>query len=442
MNGINARQAFGEKLRIYNLFPKLAGSMTEWLKHIPRIAAMGFNAIYVNPFHYSGFSGSLYSVSEYYKFKDEFIDHNCGQSPEAQLKTVIARTHQYGMKFIMDLVINHTAIDSPLTKEHPAWYLKDNAGNILNPFVIEEDGKKVVWGDLAEIDNENSSDLDGLYKYWLDMITYYMRLGVNGFRCDAAYKIPTKLWNYILSNIRKEFPESLFLAETLGCEIKDVIKLAEAGFDYTFNSAKYWNYNDPWLLNQYKLSYEKTKGIPSIGFPESHDTRRLFEETNSNLSAVKQKHQFVAFFSSGLMIPLGFEYGFKKRINVVNTNSSDYETNTGIDISDFIKTVNEIKKNHAVFNEECAIEIVDQSNWQNVICIRKSDFNETERALIIINKDVNNYQNVYFDSISNAVGTKQKVMDISPEYRLDNVNERFEYNLRPGQVIVLYSKIK
>ena len=61
-----------EGLRIYNLFPTLAGSIADWTAELPRIAAMGFNAVYVNPFHYPGFSGSLYAVKDYYKLNPRF----------------------------------------------------------------------------------------------------------------------------------------------------------------------------------------------------------------------------------------------------------------------------------------------------------------------------------------------------------------------------------
>jgi len=428
-----------EKLRIYNLFPKLAGNMTEWTQHIPRIAEMGFNAIYVNPFHYCGFSGSLYSPSDYYRFNDQFIDNNSHIPPADQLKNFISKLHQHGMKFIMDLVINHTAIDSPLVKEHPEWYLRDDTGKVLNPFAVEHDGNKVVWGDLAEIDNEGSKDIDNLYKYWLDMIMHYMAMGVDGFRCDAAYKVPVKLWKYLNRNIRAKYPGALFLAETLGCEIHQVIALAEAGFDYTFNSAKYWNFNEPWLLKQYWQSYDKVRGIPSIGFPESHDTARLFEELKGNFNAIMQRYQFIAFFSSALMIPMGFENGCRKRLNVVTTTPSDMEP-TGTDISDAIKKINAIKKSYKILNEECNLEIVDQANWSNVFCFRKTSFDGSERILVILNKDVNNYQGVHFENVNGAIGSDSKVVDISPMYTLDAVSPNFEYNLRPGQVIVLYSK--
>ena len=64
-----------EGLRIYNLFPTLAGSIADWTATLPRIAAMGFNAVYVNPFHYPGFSGSLYAVKDYYRLNPRFRPH-------------------------------------------------------------------------------------------------------------------------------------------------------------------------------------------------------------------------------------------------------------------------------------------------------------------------------------------------------------------------------
>ena len=49
--------------RIYNLFPLLAGPVPQWSEHLERIAAMAFDWVFVNPFHYPGFSGSLYALS-------------------------------------------------------------------------------------------------------------------------------------------------------------------------------------------------------------------------------------------------------------------------------------------------------------------------------------------------------------------------------------------
>ena len=53
--------------RIYNLFPLLAGPVPQWSDHLERIAAMAFDWVFVNPFHYPGFSGSLYAIKDYYR---------------------------------------------------------------------------------------------------------------------------------------------------------------------------------------------------------------------------------------------------------------------------------------------------------------------------------------------------------------------------------------
>ena len=49
---------------IYNLFPRLVGPADRWPDHAARAAAMGFNWLYLNPWHYPGFSGSLYAPKE------------------------------------------------------------------------------------------------------------------------------------------------------------------------------------------------------------------------------------------------------------------------------------------------------------------------------------------------------------------------------------------
>ena len=86
------------------------------------------------------------------------------------------------MKPIMDLVINHTAIDSPLVEAYPSWYVRDEKGEVVHPSAIDpEDARKVtVWGDLAEIDNQKSEDLDRLWDYWRDLVRFYTMLGFEG----------------------------------------------------------------------------------------------------------------------------------------------------------------------------------------------------------------------------------------------------------------------
>jgi starch synthase (maltosyl-transferring) len=56
--------------RIYNLFPPLAGSVPDWTSHLRRIAGMNFDWVFVNPFHATGASGSIYAIKDPYSLSD------------------------------------------------------------------------------------------------------------------------------------------------------------------------------------------------------------------------------------------------------------------------------------------------------------------------------------------------------------------------------------
>src|SRR6516162_1190138 len=125
-----------EGLRIYNLFPTLAGTVRQWHEHLPRIAAMGFNAVYVNPFHYPGFSGSLYAVKDYYRLNPRFRGDEPGDD-DALLEGFTQAAQANGLRVIMDLVVNHTSKDSELVADHPDWFAHDARGEIVSPFATD-----------------------------------------------------------------------------------------------------------------------------------------------------------------------------------------------------------------------------------------------------------------------------------------------------------------
>nr|MDO8119085.1 alpha-amylase family glycosyl hydrolase [Candidatus Sigynarchaeota archaeon] len=362
--------------RVYNLFPRIVGTVDQWYKHLDRIVAMGFNWIYLNPLNYPGFSGSLYAVKDFYKFNPIFTppgttDDEFSWDP---LKEFISACHKKKIKFMYDLVINHTAIDSDLVKDHKDWYVikcvvaEKSSGRVIMQcprdeppnkrhfrepaFIIEEriahpmaidpaDARKVtIWGDLAEIDNHASTDKDNLLQYWKDLVSFYLDMGIDGFRCDAAYKVPPETWKPLIEHARVQKPSTMFVAETLGCRIEELERTVMSGFDYIYNSSKYWDFTQPWLLEQYE---QFRKHAPSIGFPESHDTHRLAAETGKREDVQKFRYLFSAFFSAGVMMPVGYEFGFQRQLNVVETRPTHWEQNI-FDISTFITKVNEFKK--------------------------------------------------------------------------------------------------
>src|SRR3977135_976110 len=125
-----------EGLRIYNLFPRLAGPIAGWTAQLPRIASMAFNAVYINPFHYPGFSGSLYAVKDYYRLNPRFRGRARGSGDEL-LAAFTAASAGRGLRVIMDLVVNHTSKDSELVARRPDWFARGEGGEMLSPHAVD-----------------------------------------------------------------------------------------------------------------------------------------------------------------------------------------------------------------------------------------------------------------------------------------------------------------
>lgn len=364
---------------IYNLFMPVIGSVDNWMQHVERAADLGFNWTFLNPIQFPGESGSLYSIRDYDKLNPLFFPQESAEQQFKAFEGFVKLSREKGVEVMVDLVINHTAHDSPLLEEHKEWFKWLEDGTIAHPGAMDN-GHWVIWGDLAEIDNENSSDKAGLYEFWWQIIKHMIDIGVTGFRCDAAYKVPNDLWRLLIGRAKDLNEECTFFAESLGCPFEDNLALAQAGFDYTFNSGKWWDYRGDWFLDQLKDGAGRTR---SICFPESHDTDRLMEEFRGDVERVKQHYTFTGLITSGVMIVSGFEYGFKKRCHVVKSKPEDWE---GIneDLSGHIKKINKIKANHPVFQEDNYVEKINIGT-DNIMALKKTRLDRSESVLILLN---------------------------------------------------------
>jgi starch synthase (maltosyl-transferring) len=418
-------------MKIYNLFPLLAGPLSHWKPHLERAASMGFDWIFVNPIQATGQSGSLYSIKDYFGINPALLARDSTASPEAQVREMIGDAERLGLSMMVDLVINHCAYDAPLLKEHPEWFVKDGK-RIAHPSCTHE-GEEVIWRDLARFDHRHTSDPEGLYRYCLKIVQYLIGLGFKGLRCDAAYQLPSGFWRRLIEDVRKTHPDTVFAAETLGCSAEQTKETARAGFDFIFNSSKWWDFGSPWLLEQYHLTRDT---VPSISFPESHDTPRLFAEVHGNVDAMKQRYLFAALFSAGVMLPMGFEFGFRKPLHVVETRPSDWET-PAIDLTGYIKYINGIKSRYPVFNEESITEVLVHHANPSILLIWKAASHNHGQALIILNKDIWNRQCFATDNLHQYVQSAAPLVDVSPEWRMDYLPAPFEFDLHPGMGRIL-----
>ena len=367
---------------IYNIFPSLLGDVDKWVPHVERAVEMGFNWIFINPIHLTGASGSLYAIRDYFYFNPAFFPGDSFEAQKDRLGHFVAQCREMGAEVMIDLVINHTAYDNPLTRDHRNWYKLNGDGSIKNPGAKDDSapGGYVVWGDLNEIDNEHSSDRNNLWEYWWRVVEMYLSCGVRGFRCDAAYQIPNDLWRMLVERAKSKHPETRFFAESLGCPMDQTIGLAKSGHDYVFNSGKWWDYRQDWFIDQLRMGQGQ---LSSICFPESHDTERLANEWHGDLDRVKQHYLMTTLISSGVLILLGFEYGFMKKPHVVHTHPHDYE-GAHYDLTDYIREVNSLKRGHRVFAEDNRVERLDSGD-DGVLALRKATLDGKEAGLLLFN---------------------------------------------------------
>ena len=426
--------------RIYNLFPLLAGAVDTWESHLDRIAAMGFNWVFVNPFHYPGFSGSLYAVKDYYRL-NPIVEGASTRSNDELIAGFAAAAEKRGLSVMMDLVVNHTAKDSVLAQEHPEWFEREADGSLRSPFAVDPDThEKTVWADLAEIDYRDRPERAELIEYFTEVIQHYVGLGIRGFRCDAAYKVPKVVWRKLIRAGRKVGADAVFAAENLGGMLEEVEALRSAGFDYLFNSSKWWDFRQSWLLEQ----YEQFRSIAgSVSFPETHDTPRLAADLAAEgVTAVddverryRQAYLFAAVFSSAVMIPIGYEFGFRRNLHVVETRPEDWEK-PAFDLSGYIGEVNRMKASAPVLNEEGPQRLIPFEN-SRIVCLLRRAMRGKPWAVTLINTDQDSSGSVRVKGLEPDI---REGREITPGNEGRAFTAGSEVALEPGEVRVFVNK--
>lgn len=369
---------------IYNLFPTLVGPVDGWVAHAERARAMGFNWVYVNPYHYPGFSGSLYAIKEYDRLHPALEPRGARPAMDA-LAEAFRAIRALGLEVMADLVVNHTSRDSALVTSHPNWFRCGDGAELASPRVADPDDarKVIVWGDLVEVDNAGSPDREALWRFWEGLVDRALDLGVTGFRCDAAYKVPAPLWRRLSARAKDRAPRALFVAETLGCTPEEIAALGGVGFDYFYNSSKWWDLVAPWYPDQ----HERFRTVaPSVSFPESHDTPRLAAETGGSEAVQRQRYALAALLSGGVQMTVGYEFGFQRALDVVKTRPVDWEE-PRFDLAAFLRRVNGLKASHPLLRGEGLLRPLDWGAPAVTVLRRWADEVGTHRGVIVVNRD-------------------------------------------------------
>jgi len=178
------------------------GTFADVILDLARIRALGVDYLWLMPIypigqlHRKGSLGSPYSIRDYRDVNPEYGSLD-------DFRKLVRRSHDHGLKVILDVVFNHTSHDSDLVRDHIAWFHRGADGG---PF------RAVTgWTDIAGFKHPNAE----LSEYLIDTLLYWTRFDIDGFRCDVASLLPKEFWSAARRAVDAVRPGMLWLAESI-----------------------------------------------------------------------------------------------------------------------------------------------------------------------------------------------------------------------------------
>lgn len=248
----------------YELFPRstggrdahghpVHGTFATAAAALPRIAAMGFDVVYLPPIHPIG--------HVHRKGRNNSVTAEPGDvgSPWAigsaegghdavhpELGTVddfddfVAAARGLGMEVALDLALQ-CAPDHPWARAHRQWFTELPDGSIA---YAENPPKK--YQDIYPLNFDN--DPRGLYDEVLRVVLHWVAHGVTIFRVDNPHTKPPDFWAWLIAAVKATNPDVLFLSESFTRPAR-LYGLAKLGFTqsysyFTWRTAK-------WELEQF-----------------------------------------------------------------------------------------------------------------------------------------------------------------------------------------------
>jgi starch synthase (maltosyl-transferring) len=252
----------------YEFFPRSCtedavrhGRLVDCEVRLRAAAAMGFDVVYLPPIHPIG------RINRKGENNTEQMQPDDVGSPWAigaeegghreihpQLGALedfhrfIAAARNHGLEVALDIAFQ-CAPDHPYVREHPEWFLKRPDGSVqyaenppkkyqdIYPLYFETEAWRSLWDELV------------------DVVRFWAQQGVRIFRVDNPHTKPFAFWEYLIANLKREYPDALFLAEAF-TRPAVMYRLAKLGFtqSYTYFT---WR-NTKWELTQYFTELTQT----------------------------------------------------------------------------------------------------------------------------------------------------------------------------------------
>lgn len=278
-----------------------------------------------NPHIIKGLAGSPYAITDYYDI-DPDIAVNVPKRIE-EFENLVTRTHEAGMKVIIDFVPNHVGRqyhsdakpagikDLGADDDNTLYFGRDNnfyyiPRQLFAPSIDLGSGKDAYsefpakatgndcftafpgpydWYETVKLNygidyGDGSRHFSPIPDTWFKMLhilRYWAAKGIDGFRCDMAHMVPLEFWTWAIPNVKEHFPHIIFIAEIYDVGLYRSF-INEGGFDYLYDKVNLYdtlravqchNHSAATITN----CWQTVDGISDhmLNFLENHDEQRF-----------------------------------------------------------------------------------------------------------------------------------------------------------------------
>ncbi|KIJ55238.1 glycoside hydrolase family 133 protein [Sphaerobolus stellatus SS14] len=152
-------------LVILTVVSKWMGELSEWREYLKEASERGYNMLHYTPLQQCGESGSPYSIAEQLAFDEKLVGKVPKEEGVKKVREALKVAYEeFGLLSLTDVVMNHTANNSPWLLSHPeAGFSPFNTPHLapaleLDNAILEFSGNLSAMGLPTRV--ESQSDLD------------------------------------------------------------------------------------------------------------------------------------------------------------------------------------------------------------------------------------------------------------------------------------------
>jgi starch synthase (maltosyl-transferring) len=230
----------------YELFPRSTatepgrhGTLRDCESMLPYIASMNFDVVYLPPIHPIGHTfrkGKNNSISAQpddvgspWAIGSEDGGHisvHPRLGSVEDFKHFLSAAGEHGLDVALDIAF-HCTPDHPYVKQHREWFRTRPDGTIQ---YAENPPKK--YQDIFPLDFE-SPDWRALWAELKEVVLFWAKQGIRIFRVDNPHTKPFAFWEWLIGEVKTQYPETIFLAEAF-TRPHAMYRLAKLGFSQSY----------------------------------------------------------------------------------------------------------------------------------------------------------------------------------------------------------------